>query len=76
MILDLFKLDGRVALVTGATRGLGEAMALGLAEAGADVVGISRSGEWTELEQLVRGTGRRFWGFTADLGQQQIGGVD
>jgi 2-deoxy-D-gluconate 3-dehydrogenase len=78
MILDLFKLDGRVALVTGATRGLGEAMALGLAEAGADVVGISRSGEWTELEQLVRGTGRRFWGFTADLGQpaDRVGLID
>ena len=37
MILDDFKLDGKVAIVTGAARGLGQAMAIGLAEAGADV---------------------------------------
>ena len=78
MILDLFKLDGRVALVTGASRGLGQAMAVGLAEAGADVVGVSRTGDWSELEQLVRGTGRQFWGFSADLGQpsDRVGLVD
>lgn len=68
MILDLFKLDGRVAVVTGATRGLGQSMALGLAEAGADVVGISRSSDWAEVESLVRQAGRQFWGVTADLG--------
>jgi 2-deoxy-D-gluconate 3-dehydrogenase len=71
MILDLFKLDGRVALVTGASRGLGEAMALGLAEAGADVVGVSRSTDWTELEERVTALGRRFWGFSADLGRPE-----
>lgn len=38
MILDAFRLDGRVALVTGAARGLGQGIALGLAEAGADLV--------------------------------------
>ena len=37
MILDKFKLDGKVAIVTGASRGLGQGMAIGLAEAGADV---------------------------------------
>ena len=45
MILDLFTLDNCVALVTGASRGLGQAMALGLAEAGADIACVSRSGD-------------------------------
>ena len=71
MILDLFKLNGRVALVTGASRGLGQAMALGLAEAGADIVGISRSGDWQELERLVVNAGRRFWGFSTDLSKPE-----
>jgi len=42
MILDAFKLDGKVAFVTGAARGLGQAFALALAEAGADVVLLDR----------------------------------
>ncbi|MCW5964935.1 MAG: SDR family NAD(P)-dependent oxidoreductase, partial [Bryobacterales bacterium] len=42
-MLDLFKLDGKVALVTGCRRGIGFAMAEALAEAGADVIGVSRS---------------------------------
>ena len=40
MILDQFKLDGKVAVVTGAARGLGQGIALGLAEAGADLVAV------------------------------------
>nr|WP_196770194.1 SDR family NAD(P)-dependent oxidoreductase [Pseudomonas mendocina] len=51
-VLDLFKLDGRVALVTGASRGIGCAIARGLSEAGATVYGISRSGE-TEAQEGV-----------------------
>lgn len=42
MILDLFKLDGKVALVTGANTGLGQKMCVALAEAGAKVVGVAR----------------------------------
>lgn len=59
-VLDQFKLDGKVAVVTGATRGLGQAMAVGLAEAGADVVSISRSAEASETKAAVQATGRQF----------------
>ena len=41
MILDLFKLDGKVAVVTGANTGLGQGMAVALAQAGAKVLGLS-----------------------------------
>ena len=44
-ILDNFRLDGKTALVTGANRGLGQAIAIGLAEAGANVIGLSRSSD-------------------------------
>lgn len=69
MILDLFKLDGRVALVTGAGRGLGQSMAIGLAEAGADIIAVSSSGKCDEVETLVRQTGRQFWSIQCDLSQ-------
>ena len=68
MILDLFKLDGRVALVTGATRGLGQAMALGLAQAGSDVACVSRTGNAEQTRQLVEEQGRQFLDIQADLG--------
>ncbi|MBL8848957.1 MAG: SDR family oxidoreductase [Planctomycetaceae bacterium] len=67
MILDQFKLDGRVAVVTGARRGLGQAMALGLAQAGADIVCVTRAGTSDETRQLVTKAGRRFWDIACDL---------
>jgi 2-deoxy-D-gluconate 3-dehydrogenase len=66
MILDLFRLDGRVALVTGAARGLGQAMALGLAEAGADIAGLDRC-ESTEAAEAVTALGRRYQQVCCDL---------
>jgi len=59
MILDSFKLDGKVALVTGASRGLGQAMALGLAEAGADIAGLDVL-ETDETQAQVETLGRRY----------------
>lgn len=67
MILDLFKLDGRVALVTGGRRGLGQAMAAGLAQAGADIACVSKVGAAEETRRLVAQAGRRFLDLRADL---------
>ena len=67
MILDQFKLDGKVALVTGAAAGLGQAIAIGLAEAGADVAchGNTRSPEATC--DAIDQRGRRTLAITGDL---------
>ena len=66
MILDQFRLDGKIAVVTGSSRGLGQAAAVGLAEAGADIVGWDRS-EVVETEQMVTSLGRRFCAIQRDL---------
>jgi 2-deoxy-D-gluconate 3-dehydrogenase len=66
MILDQFSLQGRVAIVTGCNAGLGQAMAVGLAEAGADIVGVYRS-ETDETRRLVEALDRRFVPVKADL---------
>lgn len=71
MILDLFKLDGRVALVTGASRGLGFAMAGALAEAGADIACVSRGGEDSALRERVEGLGRRYFSCRADMARAE-----
>lgn len=66
-ILEQFKLDGKVAIVTGCNRGLGQAMAIALAEAGADILGVSASPQAPETEAAVRAAGRRFVYVSADL---------
>lgn len=68
-IWDFFKLDGKVALVTGCKRGIGKAMALALAEAGADIIGVSASLELagSEVEQAVTSLGRKFYAHQCDF---------
>ncbi len=61
-----FRLDGRCALVTGAGQGLGQAMAVALAEAGADIAGVDIVGV-DETRALVQGAGRRFTAIAQDL---------
>ncbi len=67
-VLDSFRLDGKVAVVTGASRGLGAAMALALAEAGADVALVAR-GDLNATAAAVRATGRRVLLIPADLAE-------
>jgi len=66
MILDSFRLDGRVALVTGAAQGLGQGMALALAEVGADIAGLDRCTS-AATGEVVQGLGRRFMQICCDL---------
>jgi 2-deoxy-D-gluconate 3-dehydrogenase len=66
MILEQFKLNGKVAIVTGARTGLGQGMACGLAEAGADIVGIDLNNLF-ETQKRIEDLGRKFLGIEADL---------
>jgi 2-deoxy-D-gluconate 3-dehydrogenase len=65
-ILDSFKLNGKVALVTGAGRGLGQAMAVGLAEAGANIAGLDLI-SLEETQGQVEALGRRFMAVACNL---------
>ncbi len=71
VILDKFRLDGRVALVTGASRGLGQGIALGLAEAGADIVGVAR-GSCERTAAQTTALGRRFLSLSCDLAEATV----
>jgi 2-deoxy-D-gluconate 3-dehydrogenase len=73
MILDQFRLDGKVALVTGCRRGIGRAMANALAEAGADIVGVSASLEahGSQVEGKITALGRSFRGYACDFGDRE-----
>ncbi|MEJ2170131.1 MAG: 2-dehydro-3-deoxy-D-gluconate 5-dehydrogenase KduD [Desulfobacterales bacterium] len=66
MILDRFNLSGKVAIVTGSSTGLGEGMACGLAEAGADIVGVYNK-DLPQNQGKIEALGRKFLGIQADL---------
>jgi len=67
-----FDLSGATALVTGSTRGIGQAIARGLAEAGADIIGASASqaSSGSETQRLVESTGRSFTGVACDFSRR------
>ncbi len=73
MILDSFKLNGKTALVTGCKRGIGKAMAVGLAEAGADIIGVSATLEKSDsdVEKEVKNVGRNFKAYTCDFSNRE-----
>jgi 2-deoxy-D-gluconate 3-dehydrogenase len=65
----MFNLDGKVAIVTGGNRGLGRAMALGLAQAGADVAVVQRSSQESEVVKDIKELGRKCITIRFDLNQ-------
>jgi 2-deoxy-D-gluconate 3-dehydrogenase len=68
-----FDLTGKIALVTGCKKGIGMAMAIGLAEAGADIIGVSASLELenSAVQQVVEALGRKFKAYQADFSDRE-----
>lgn len=66
MALEQFSLENKVAIVTGATRGIGQGIAVGLAEAGADIVGVA-TGKMDATRDMVEAVGRKFLPIEANL---------
>ena len=66
-ILEAFRLDGKVAIVTGSERGLGRGMAVALAQAGADIVGVTHAAGAAETAAAIEAAGRRYLHIQADL---------
>lgn len=71
--MALFDLSGKTALVTGCNKGIGKGMALGLAQAGADIIGVSGSLELSgsEIEKEVTALGRKFKAYQANLSDRE-----
>ncbi|MDY0941205.1 MULTISPECIES: glucose 1-dehydrogenase [Priestia] len=67
MTVDLFSLDGKVAAITGATRGIGRSMAIALAEAGADIALLQRSKEFLGVKEEIERLGRKCFIVNCDL---------
>ncbi|MDM2742610.1 2-dehydro-3-deoxy-D-gluconate 5-dehydrogenase KduD [Citrobacter sp. Cu096] len=70
MMQNAFRLEGKVAIITGCDTGLGQGMAVALAEAGCDVVGVNRKIPH-ETAEKINAIGRRFMAIQADLSQQE-----
>ena len=71
-ILEKFKLNGKLALVTGCSKGIGFGIAKALAEAGADIIGVSSSLEnGSKIEKLVTNIGRKFFCYQCDFSQRE-----
>ncbi len=70
LILDQFRLDGKVALVTGGNRGLGSGMATALAEAGADIVSVQHGKNTAELEACISRAGRDLLTVSLDIAEE------
>lgn len=68
-MLDMFNLEGKVAIVTGARTGLGQGIAVGLAKAGADIVGVGDK-PMEETKVMIESIGRKFLYIKADLIKQ------
>ena len=67
MILDQFNLKGKVAIVTGSNRGIGQKYALALAEAGADIIGVSYEEDFSETIKIIENTGRKIKTYVGDF---------
>ncbi len=71
MILDQFKLNGKVAIVTGSNQGIGQKYAQALAEAGADIIGVSYVDDFSETEKLIKVAGRKFKYYVSDFSKRE-----
>jgi len=71
--MDMFSLDGKTVLVTGCKSGIGQALAAGCAEAGADIIGVSRTlkESGSETERLVKSLGRKFTAYECDFSNRE-----
>jgi 2-dehydro-3-deoxy-D-gluconate 5-dehydrogenase len=70
MILDQFSIKGKTAIVTGSNRGIGQKYALALAEAGADIIGVSYEEDFSETIKLIQSAGQKIKTYTSDFSKR------